>query len=65
MQATRSDTDYEESDSTTSQDEIYDHNDFLAFVAFVESMHDCDCDSDSDDEFIDEQKVELLSNLVV
>ena len=28
-------------------------------------MHDCDCDSDSDDEFIDEQKVELLSNLVV
>ena len=33
----------------------------------MESMHnsDCDCDSDSDDEFIKEQKVEFLSNLVV
>ena len=65
MQATWSDTDYEESDSTTSEDERYDHNDFLAFVAFVESMHDIQCDSDSDDGFTNDQKAPFLNNLVV
>ena len=65
MQATRSDTNYEESDSTTSEDEIYDPNDFLAFVASVESMHDIECDSDSDDGFTNDQNATFLNNLVI
>ena len=31
---------------------MYNPNDFLAFIAFVEFVYDSDCDSD--DEFIDE-----------
>ena len=53
MQATWSDTDFEENDFTTFGDVRYDPNDFVAFVANVESMHDSQCDSDSDDEFND------------
>ena len=34
---------------------------FLAFIAFVESVHD----SDIDDEFTDDQKVIFFNNLVV
>ena len=34
---------------------------FLAFIVFVESVHD----SDIDDEFTDDQKVVFLNNLVV
>ena len=30
---------------------MYDPNDFLAFIASMESVNACDCDSDSDDEF--------------
>ena len=55
MQATWSDTNSKESASTTSEDARYDANDFLAFVAFVESVND----SDSDDELTDEQRVEF------
>ena len=57
MQATWSDIDFEESGFTTSEDARYDPNDFLAFVASMESMHDSECDSDSDDEFTDDQKL--------
>ena len=56
MQATWSDTNFEENDSTTSEDAKYNPNDFLAFIAFMGSMHDNECDSDSDDEFINNQK---------
>ena len=31
----------------------------------MESVHDSDCDGDSDNEFTYEQRVELLSNLIV
>ena len=64
MQVTWSDIDSEESASIASENARYDPNDLLAFIASKESGHDSDCDSD-DDEFIDEQRVELLSNLVV
>ena len=60
MQATWSNTNSEESASTTSEDARYDPNDLLAFIAFMELVHDSD-----DDEFTDEQRVEFLSNLVV
>ena len=53
IQETWSDTDFEDSVSTTSEEEMYDLNDFLSFIAFVEFVYDSDCDSD--DEFIDEQ----------
>ena len=56
MQITWSDTDFEESGSTTFEDARYDPNEFLAFIASVESTHDSECDSDSDDEFINNQK---------
>ena len=36
----------------------------LAFVASMDAMNDTDCDSD-DDEFINEQRVGFLDNLVV
>ena len=40
-------------------------NDLLAFIAFLEFVHNSDYNSDSDDDkFTDEQKVEFLSNLV-
>ena len=64
MQITCSDIDFEESASTTFKDARYNPNDCLAFIAFVESVHDSDYDSDCDDEFTNEQKVEFLSNLV-
>ena len=57
MQATLSNIDYEESASTASEDARYNPNDFLAFIASVESVYDSDCDNDSDYEFIDEQRV--------
>ena len=60
MQATWSDTNFEENDSTTSEDAKYNPNDFLAFIAFMGSMHDNECDSDSDDEFTNDQKVIFL-----
>ena len=60
MQVTWSNTDFEESASTTSEDARYDPNDLLAFIAFMELVHDSD-----DDEFIDEQRAKFLSNLVV
>ena len=56
MQITWSDTDFEESGSSTFEDARYDPNEFLAFIASVESTHDSECDSDSDDEFINNQK---------
>ena len=51
MQATWSDTNFEEIASTTSEDAKYDQNDFLAFVTSVEFVHDNECDSNNDDEF--------------
>ena len=62
MQATWSDTNFEENDSTTSKDAKYNPNGFFAFIAFMGSMHDneCDSDSDSDDEFTNDQKVIFL-----
>ena len=60
-QATRSDIDFEESGSTTSEDTRYDPNNFLAFVASMEFVHD----SDSDNEFTNDQKATFLNNLVV
>ncbi|RVW75301.1 hypothetical protein CK203_055369 [Vitis vinifera] len=65
MQATWSDIDSEESGSTTSNDARYDPNDFLTFIASMESMHDSDCDCDSDDEFIDDKKSTFLNNVIV
>lgn len=65
MQAIWSDTDSKESVSITFEDARYDPNNFLAFIAFMEFVHDNDCDSDSDDEFTDEENVEFLNNLVV
>ena len=49
----------------TSKDAKYDQNDFLAFVASVDSMHDSHCESDSECEYTDEQNVAFLDNLVV
>ena len=40
---------------------MYDHNDFLTFVASIESVYD----SDKYNEFIDDQKIAFLNNLVV
>ena len=54
-------TNSKEGASIAFEDARYNLNDFLAFIASVESMHDSDCD----DEFIDDQNVEFLSNLVV
>ena len=54
MQATWSDTDFETSASTTSEDARYDPNDFLTFIASMEFVNDNDCDSDNDYEFTDE-----------
>ena len=65
MQATWSDIDSEESGSTTSNDARYDPNDFLTFIASMESMHDSDCDCDSDDVFIDDKKSTFLNNVIV
>lgn len=62
MQVSWSDTDSEEIDSMTFEDAKYEQNDFfLSFVAFIDSMHD----SDSECEYIDEQNVAFLDNLVV
>ena len=57
MQVTWSDINSKENDSTTSKDARYDPNDFLAFVALVESIRDSDCDSESDDELTDDYKI--------
>ena len=65
MHATWSGTNSEKRASTTSKDERYDPNDFLTFIASTEYVNDNDCDSDNDDEFIDEQRVEFLNNVVV
>ena len=65
MQDIWSDTNYEESNSTTSENvRRYDSNDFLVFIASMKSVHDSDCDNDSDNEFTDEQKIVFLNNLV-
>ena len=65
MQDIWSDTNYEESNSTTSENvRRYDPNDFLVFIASMKSVHDSDCDNDSDNEFTDEQKIVFLNNLV-
>ena len=49
-----------ESASIVSKEARYDPNDFLAFIASMESEHDSDydsdSDSDSDDEFTDDQR---------
>ena len=63
--ATWSETDFDDSASIAFEDARYDLNDFLAFIASVEFVHDSDYNSDSDDEFNDEQKAEFLSNLVI
>ena len=68
LEATWSDTDFEESASTASKDARYNPNDLLAFIEFNKYVDDCDCDSDSDsddDEFIDEQMAKFLDNLIV
>ena len=39
MQITWSDTNSEESASIASEETRYDPNDFLAFIAFIESMN--------------------------
>ena len=39
MQTTCSDTNSEESASIASEETRYDPNDFLAFIAFIESMN--------------------------
>ena len=56
IQATWSDTDYEESGSRTSEDAWYDHTGFLAFVAFVESVLDSDYDRYSENECTNDKK---------
>lgn len=64
MQVSWSDTDSEEIDSMTFEDAKYEQNDFfLSFVASIDSTHDSD--SDSECEYIDEQNVAFLDNLVV
>ena len=65
MQATWSDTDSEESDSTTFKDAKYEQNDYLAFVAFVDFVYDGDSDSECECEYADEQNATFLNNLVV
>ena len=45
IRATWNYTNSEESVSTTSEDVRYDPNDLLAFITFVESVHDSDYDS--------------------
>ena len=50
MQATWCDTNFEESGFITSKDAGYDHDDFLASIASMKSMHD----SDVDDEITDD-----------
>ncbi|KAL6346210.1 hypothetical protein AAG906_027961 [Vitis piasezkii] len=61
LKATWSDTDSKESESLASKNARYNPNDFLAFIASAESMHD----NDIDDEFTDYQKAKFLNNLVV
>ena len=61
MQGMQSDTDSKESDSTTFEDARYKQNDYLAFIAFVDSMHD----RDSDYDYTDEQNVAYLNNLSI
>ena len=64
MQATLSDTNYEESASTASKDAKYNPNDMLAFVASLKPMNDTGCDSE-DDEFTNEQRVEFFLILLL
>ena len=61
MQAIWSDTDFDESDSTTSKDVRYNQNDFLTFVAFIDLEHDSDCEC----EYSNEQNVIFFNNLAV
>ena len=42
MQVTQRDVNSNKGDSMTSKDHIYEQNDFLAFVASIESMHETD-----------------------
>ena len=65
MQATWSDIESKESNSTTFENARYNPNDFLDFIASMKTVHDSDCDDDSDNEFIDEQKAAFLNNLFV
>ena len=66
MQATWSNSDFEESTFTTFEYLRYDSNDMLAFVTSMDFLNDTDCGSDSDnDEFIDEQRADFLDNLIV
>ena len=66
MQATMSDSNFEESVSTTSKDARYNPNDMLAFVASMELVNDIDCDSNSDDdEFTDEEMAEFFIILLL
>ena len=46
MQATWSDTDFEESASITFENARYYPDDLLAFITSVEYVYDSDCDND-------------------
>ena len=61
MQATWSDTDFEESDSMTFEDVRYEQNDYFALVASIDFMHD----SDSECKCTNGQNATFLDNLVV
>ena len=68
MQATLSDSYYEDSASTTFEDARYDPNDMLAFVASIEHENNSYCDSDSDindGEFTDEQRAKFFDNIFI
>ena len=66
MQATWSDSIFEDNASTTSEDSRYNSNDMLAFVASIKHENDSECDSVSDDEeFTYDQRAEFFDNLVV
>ena len=66
MQATWSDSIFEDNASTTFEDSRYNSNDMLAFVASIKHENDSECDSVSDDEeFTYDQRTEFFDNLVV
>ena len=65
MQASWSDIDSKESDSTTFEDARYEQNDYWDFVAFVDFVYDGDSDGECECEYTNEQNATFLDNLVV
>ena len=44
---------------------LLNHDDYLTFVASLDSVHESDCDSDNDCDYTDEQNGAYQNNLVV